>query len=89
MSKWEKIKEKCCFDKDGELIQVCFADEYINEIEGLLLWALYHHQGGKSEIGQPIRKLLGIGQFDNLTDEQIARAKEHGDDGGVVAIGVA
>ena len=43
--------------------------------EAALLWALYHHQGGSSDIGQPIRKLLGIGQYDRLTDEQIAAVK--------------
>ena len=43
--------------------------------EAALLWTLYHHQGGSSNIGQPIRKLLGIGQFDRLTDEQITEAK--------------
>lgn len=43
--------------------------------EAALLWVLYHHQGGSSNIGQPIRKLLGIGQFDRLTDEEIANAK--------------
>lgn len=45
---------------------------------GLLLWALYHHQGASSEVGQPIRKALGIGQYDRLTDEQIATAKSAG-----------
>lgn len=39
------------------------------------LLALYHHQGASSPVGQPIRKLLGIGQHDNLTDDQIAVAK--------------
>ena len=43
--------------------------------EAALLWALYHHQGGSSDIGQPIRKLLGIGLYDRLTDEQIAAVK--------------
>ena len=43
---------------------------------GLLLWSLYHHQGGNSEVGQPIRKELGIGQFDDLTEEQIKKAKD-------------
>lgn len=42
---------------------------------GLLLWALYHHQGASSEIGQPIRRALCIGQYDHLTAEQIAEAK--------------
>ena len=35
-------------------------------------------EGGSSHIGQPIRKLLGIGQHDRLTDEQIAEAKAFG-----------
>lgn len=36
MIDWEKIKEKSSFD-NGELIQVCFADEFIKEMELLLL----------------------------------------------------
>lgn len=48
------------------------------DMEGALLWTLWHHQGGSSHIGQPIRKLLGIGQHDRLTDEQIAQAKAFG-----------
>lgn len=43
--------------------------------DGLLLWALYHHQGGKSEIGQPIRRLLGLEQHDALTEKQIELAR--------------
>lgn len=42
---------------------------------GLLLWALYLAQGGSSPVGQPIRKALGIGQFDSMTPEQIHEAK--------------
>ncbi len=45
------------------------------QMESALLWTLYHHQGGSSHIGQPIRKLLGIGQHDRLSDQQIADAK--------------
>lgn len=45
-------------------------------MESLLLWALYHSQGGSSAVGQPIRKFLGIGQHDHLTAEQIDRAKK-------------
>jgi len=41
---------------------------------GLLLWALYHHQGGSSGVGQPIRRALGIGQHDAMTPEQIRDA---------------
>jgi len=45
------------------------------KMESALLWTLYHHQGGSSHIGQPIRKLLGIGQHDHMTPEQIERGK--------------
>lgn len=48
------------------------------QMEGALLWTLYHHQGSSSHIGQPIRKLLGIGQHDRMTDEQIADANKFG-----------
>ena len=48
----------------------------INILRGLLLWALYHHQGASSDVGQPLRQALGIGQYDRMTDEQIAMAKE-------------
>lgn len=51
------------------------------QMESALLWTLYHHQGGSSHIGQPIRKLLGIGQHDRLTDEQLADAKAFGGTG--------
>lgn len=44
-------------------------------MRGLLLWALYHHQGGSSPIGQPIRKFLGIGEHENMTQEQVVDAK--------------
>lgn len=40
-----------------------------------LLWVLWHHQGGSSPVGQPIRRALGIGRFEHLTAEQVLRAK--------------
>ncbi len=42
---------------------------------GLLLWALYHHQGGSSAIGQPIRQLFGMFEDDPLTAQQIMEGK--------------
>lgn len=47
----------------------------VERLRSLLLLALYHHQGGSSPVGQPIRAALGIGQFDKLTPEQIAVAR--------------
>lgn len=48
---------------------------HIKELEAACINALYHHQGASSVVGQPIRKVLGIGQFDRLTDAQIATLK--------------
>lgn len=41
----------------------------------MLLNVLWHHQGGSSPAGQPIRRMLGIGQHDHLTAEQVEAAK--------------
>ena len=38
----------------------------------------YAYRWIAQEHGQPIRKLLGIGQHDRLTDEQLVQAKEFG-----------
>ena len=64
-----------CIDPDADCIE---HHPKRQQMESALLWILYHHQGGSSHIGQPIRKLLGIGQHDRLTDEQIAEAKAFG-----------
>jgi hypothetical protein len=50
-------------------------EKNMDEMEGLLLWVLYHHQGGSSTIGQPIRKLLGIGEHDHMTRQQVEKAQ--------------
>ena len=44
-------------------------------MHGLLLWALYHSQGGSSPVGQPIRRVLGIGTHDRLTEEEVMIAR--------------
>lgn len=49
------------------------------QMESALLWTLYHHQGGSSQIGQPIRRLLGLGPHERLTDEQVQQAKAFGE----------
>ena len=37
----------------------------------MLLNVLWHHQGGSSRVGQPIRTALGIEQYARLSDEEI------------------
>jgi hypothetical protein len=39
------------------------------------LYVLWHHQGGFSEIGQPIRKSLGIGPHDSIPPSDLALLK--------------
>lgn len=46
-----------------------------HELLAALLWVLWHHQGGSSPTGQPLRRFLSIGQHDRLTDAQIEQAK--------------
>lgn len=65
-----------CIDPDAHTIEL---HPKLQQMESALLWALYHAQGGSSPVGQPIRKLLGIGQHDRLSDEQLAAAKAFGD----------
>ncbi len=52
--------------------------EVLDDLHGILLWALYHHQDGSSPVGQPIRRALGIGEHDHMTPEQIELAKGAG-----------
>jgi hypothetical protein len=49
--------------------------DFTDTARAALLWVLWHHQGGNSAVGQPIRFALGMGQHDRLTDEQVAAAK--------------
>lgn len=64
-----------CIDPDADTIE---RHPIVQQMEDALLWIIYHYQGGSSDVRQPIRKLLGIGQLDRLTEEQIAAAKRFG-----------
>jgi hypothetical protein len=66
-----------CIDPDADTIE---HHPERQQMEDALLWVLYHHQGGSSHIGQPIRRLLGIGQHDRMTDEQVTAAKKFGEE---------
>ena len=46
------------------------------ELRAALRWLLWHHQGASSVVGLACRRALGMGQFDRLTNAQIADAKE-------------
>lgn len=44
-------------------------------VRSALLFALWHHQGGSSAVGQPIRAMLGIGQHARMTDDEVTAAR--------------
>jgi hypothetical protein len=41
-----------------------------------LLWVLWNHQGAGSPVGQPIRRYLGMGQFERMSEEQVKAARD-------------
>lgn len=53
--------------------------EFTDSGRAALLWVLWHHQGGSSPVGQPIRFSLGMGQHDRMTEAQVAEAKLWGE----------
>lgn len=57
----------------GEPVEM--SPEFTDTPRAALLWVLWHHQGGRSPVGQPIRYALGMGAHDPLSDHQVAEAK--------------
>lgn len=49
--------------------------EFTDTARAALAWVLYHHQGGSSPVGGPIRFALGMGADEQLQGHQIAEAK--------------
>jgi hypothetical protein len=60
----------------ADLIEM--SPEFTDTARSALLWVLWHHQGGSSKVGQPIRFALGMGQHEHLSDYQIREAKRWG-----------
>lgn len=52
--------------------------DFTDTARAALLWVLWHHQGGSSQVGQPIRFALGMGQHERLNEHQLAEAKRWG-----------
>ena len=42
-----------------------------------LLYLLWHHQGSRSPVGQPIREYLGMGRFESMAAAQIKAAQQY------------
>ena len=71
---WTDVEMELCAVGEDHLAG-CMHDE-VQKMHGLLLWALYHHQGVSSPVGQPIRRALGIDAHAPLTAVQLAHAKQ-------------
>ncbi len=72
-----EMGEKIAWGSDTALMRE--AAGRIKTLQRALLFALYHHQGANSQVGQNIRKALHIGQYVKMTDEQINDAKIFGE----------
>jgi hypothetical protein len=59
--------------QEGEAVEM--SPEFTDSARGAIAWVLYHHQGGSSPVGQPLRFALGMGAHEYLSDEQISNAK--------------
>ena len=53
--------------------------EFTDTARAALLWVLWHHQGGSSKVGQPLRFALGMGAHDRLSDSQVEEARRWGE----------
>lgn len=62
-------------EQPAEQEPVEMSPEFTDTARAALLWVLWHHQGGSSPVGQPIRFALGMGAHDRLTDLHVAEAK--------------
>ncbi|MDY4296789.1 MULTISPECIES: hypothetical protein [unclassified Xanthomonas] len=51
--------------------------DFTDTARGALAWVLWHHQGGSSPVGQPLRFALGMGDYDPMSESQIAEAKRY------------
>lgn len=49
--------------------------EFTDNARSALMWVLWHHQGGSSPVGQPIRYALGMGRHDPMNEIQVQEAK--------------
>jgi hypothetical protein len=49
--------------------------EFTDSARAAIAWVLWHHQGGSSAIGQPLRFALGMGDHEELPAWRIAEAK--------------
>ena len=68
-------QQKRIAELEAQLARDELSPEFTDTSRAALLWVLWHHQGGSSPVGQPLRFALGFGAHDHLNENQIAEAK--------------
>lgn len=63
--------------KPAEGGAVEMSPEFTDTARGAIAWVLYHHQGGSSAIGQPLRYALGLGAHEDMPTHLIQQAKHY------------
>lgn len=61
--------------KPAEGGAVEMSPEFTDTVRGAIAWVLYHHQGGSSAIGKPLRYALGLGAHEDMPTHLIQQAK--------------
>ncbi len=56
-------------------VPVEMSPDFTDTARAALLWVLWHHQGGSSPVGQPIRYALGMDSHEHLSKHQVQEAK--------------
>lgn len=56
-------------------VPVEMSPDFTDTARAALLWVLWHHQGGSSPVGQPIRYALGMDAHEHLSKHQVQEAK--------------
>lgn len=51
--------------------------EFTDTARAAIAWVLWHHQGGSSAVGRPLRYALGMGDHEPLNDQRIVEAKRY------------
>lgn len=63
--------------KPAEGGAVEMSPEFTDTARGAIAWVLYHHQGGSSAIGKPLRYALGLGAHEDMPTHLIQQAKHY------------
>lgn len=73
--KLQDVERALAARQPGAQEPVEMSPDFTDSARGAIAWVLWHHQGGSSPIGQPLRHALGMGSDQRLSQSQIEEAK--------------